>query len=1104
MRMSEAIDALGEPYPGLRSFRRDETHIFFGREGSISEMVDRLAAHHFLAVTGISGSGKSSLVRTGLLDALDRGLLVEAGSNWRVADFRPGRQPLTRLTEALASALGKTFSDLELGLIEAKLASGPMGLVAWLDEINFPADANILLFVDQFEEIFRYRHGQSGDDINAFVALFLASAKQRKRRIYVVITMRSDFLGDCAQFTELAETINDGQFLTPRLTREQCEEAIEGPAAVYGGRVEPALVTRMLNDMGGNPDQLPLMQHILMLLWEKAKARSSSEPELTLDDYKELGGIGVSGTKADEFSATYGMRPSLLRRMFRRKPAAAAESKDIPSINGALSDHADRVLAGLTGEQQRLTEILFRALTQGEGEGGRDVRRPVSLAKAAAIAQVPVGDLMPIIKAFAAPGRNFLVPPEPDPRAADKTMIDISHESLIRQWLRLRRWVRDEYQSAETYRHIERSAKQWQIGRGNLMMKLDLAVARRWRSIERPNAVWAERYGDAFDFAMAYLRKSEQHRRWRRGIAAVATVLVVAVVLSTATAAMITMTMMVAGQSYINPADEWSNFGVNPQSELKRDVGSNTPLAIPGGRLIRTLELESALKRGTLEGAPFLMIDAWHRSDSEQVYIPGSKYIGYAGYSGTFDDRNQHALKEELAKLTNENLDMPLVFFCIGAKCWESYNAALRAINLGYRKVYWYRGGIGAWQAAHRPYPTDYSHIPVTWEGMITTVRTIKQVFLPDPDYHYKQGLDYETKDQHDRAVALFSEAIQRNPAHVDAYYHRALAHANNGDFAASLDDLLKVNELAPQRTADVEARITDPKNAAKYARGYDARGTNYYSNSYYDSAIDQYSKAIELDPNYARAYNNRGLVYSHKGDYDTAIKDFDQAIVLDPKFADAHDNRGKAFYDKGDYDAAIRDHEKAIELGFDKVTSFGHLGRAYFAKHDFERAIQEYDKVIALQPNNADAMRARAQAEIYAERISPAIADLTAAVNLQASNAYLAIWLHIARMRAGLVNLKELAANTEKIDRTQWPWPLVALFLGASTPETIHPAARSFGAESDRNDQVCEADFYLGVHRLANGQRAEAKRLFEAVVTTCPRRNYEYQMGRVEFERLP
>src|SRR5437660_590768 len=109
MRMSEAVEALGEPYPGLRSFRRDETHIFFGREATISEMVDRLAAHHFLAVTGISGSGKSSLVRTGLLDALDRGLLVEAGSDWRVADFRPGSQPLAALTAALIAAIGRTF-----------------------------------------------------------------------------------------------------------------------------------------------------------------------------------------------------------------------------------------------------------------------------------------------------------------------------------------------------------------------------------------------------------------------------------------------------------------------------------------------------------------------------------------------------------------------------------------------------------------------------------------------------------------------------------------------------------------------------------------------------------------------------------------------------------------------------------------------------------------------------------------------------------------------------------------------------------------------------------------------------------------------------------
>ena len=162
-RITEGVTDVGlpesddAPYPGLRSFRRDETHIFFGREGTINEMVDRLAAHRFLAVTGASGSGKSSLVRTGLLDALGRGLLGEAGPDWRVADFAPGDRPLARLTQALAAALGRNFTQDEIAIIDSRLARGPQGLVDWLDEIKFPPDSNILLLTDQFEEIFRYR-----------------------------------------------------------------------------------------------------------------------------------------------------------------------------------------------------------------------------------------------------------------------------------------------------------------------------------------------------------------------------------------------------------------------------------------------------------------------------------------------------------------------------------------------------------------------------------------------------------------------------------------------------------------------------------------------------------------------------------------------------------------------------------------------------------------------------------------------------------------------------------------------------------------------------------------------------------------------------------
>ena len=315
------------PYPGLRSFRRYETHIFFGREGTVNVMVDRLGEHRFLAVTGASGSGKSSLVKTGLLDALDRGLLASAGPMWQVADFRPGNQPIAAMTEAVIEATGLTFNDDERAIINARLARGPLGLVDWLDEIAFERTSSLLLLVDQFEELFRYQAERRPDEAEAFVALLLASAAQRRRPVYVVITMRSDFLGECSRFAELAEAVNDGQFLTPRLTRAQCQAAIEEPARVYGGRVEAALVTRLLNDMGANPDQLPLMQHVLMLMWERASEKADGgELVLTLADYDALGGIGSAelAPRADGASEP-GARPA--------------------ATMGALSDHADRILA---------------------------------------------------------------------------------------------------------------------------------------------------------------------------------------------------------------------------------------------------------------------------------------------------------------------------------------------------------------------------------------------------------------------------------------------------------------------------------------------------------------------------------------------------------------------------------------------------------------------------------------------------------------------------------------------------------------------------------------------------------------------------------------
>ena len=144
-------------------------------------------------------------------------------------------------------------------------------------------------------------------------------------------------------------------------------------------------------------------------------------------------------------------------------------------------------------------------------------------------------------------------------------------------------------------------------------------------------------------------------------------------------------------------AGELEDFGVQPQSTLQFSVGSATPTSIPGGRIITTEALER------LRGSA-LLIDAWN--NQSHPTLPGAIRMPAAGSPGNFYDQVQSGFRQALAMRTNNNPQQPLVFFCAGAECWESYNAALRAIRLGYREVYWYRGGVASWQAAGLPlYP---------------------------------------------------------------------------------------------------------------------------------------------------------------------------------------------------------------------------------------------------------------------------------------------------------------------------------------------------------------------------------------------------------------
>ena len=266
-------DTLRPPYPGLRPFEADEADLFFGREQHVDALLERLSGSRFVAVVGESGAGKSSLVRAGLLPALEAGFVVEAGSDWRVALMRPGGAPLHALADALLTP-GVLYPDdagshREFAL--AELRRGPFGLARVVRDAHLGRHCNTLIVVDQFEELFRYcREPAQKDQASIFVELLLQASHQRQVPVFVVLTMRSDFLGDCARFRGLPEALNDNQYLTPRLTREQLAAAVSEPARVCGGTVETALVDELCNAVGDDQDQLPLLQHLLMRLWDCA------------------------------------------------------------------------------------------------------------------------------------------------------------------------------------------------------------------------------------------------------------------------------------------------------------------------------------------------------------------------------------------------------------------------------------------------------------------------------------------------------------------------------------------------------------------------------------------------------------------------------------------------------------------------------------------------------------------------------------------------------------------------------------------------------------------------------------------------------------------
>ncbi len=468
------------PYPGLRPFDDNEWMIFFGRERMIDDVIGRLAESRLVLVHGVSGSGKSSLVRAGVLPKLAL-QYRRHGAPWLICAMRPSGGPLWNLAAEFARLEGRERDLERVSGIVAQFNARGATLASVAASLEGVRDKSLCILVDQFEELFRYEKETSRDEAELFVALIECAATESGGEtgteavdLHVIVTMRSEFLGECARFAGFAETINRTQYLVPRMDDDGLLRAVRRPAEMYGGAIDEALAERLIASVRGREDELPLLQHGLMLMWKDATKHAAPGERVSFDGriVDEAGGLAE-----------------------------------------LLSRHADAVMVEAAPDERRarIVEAVFRTLTDVNAEGSA-TRRPLAFRSLCAVTGAKPEELRPILDAFRAPGVTFLTPYAPA-EIADKTPIDVSHEALIRCWRKIGEkpdgWLQKEMREGLGWRALLFQADNFASDASNYLS--DPATEWGERRLKERNEAWAERYGDGWPKVEGLVEASREH-----------------------------------------------------------------------------------------------------------------------------------------------------------------------------------------------------------------------------------------------------------------------------------------------------------------------------------------------------------------------------------------------------------------------------------------------------------------------------------------------------------------------------------------------------------------------------------------------------------------
>lgn len=456
------------PFPGSRPFFSAEDQFFFGRDEAVSELLKILLKRRFVALVGASASGKTSLIQSGIIPAL----LSDMKEEWVPVFIRPGKRPLESLIRGFQKVFSKKISESDVHAFLRNTNS----LGSFLIEKGL-GNYNYFLVVDQFEELFTWpvvvKKRKSGRNADAlpFINHLMELLEEAEPRIYLMLSIRSEFLDYCSNFRGLTEHLNKSKYLLPQMSQQDLKEAIMEPLRVSGASVENGFEDYLLKELKDVEPQLPLLQNALKQTWNQWKKQGRADQAISLDDYRAAG-----------------------------------------SIRGGLSRDLENIYQSMEFYQKEICERIFKTIAFKTGRQEAYSRR-TTLGSIARIAKCSIDRVLEVVDIFDKAGHPFLSNKLSETMTSE-TKIELPHESLINVWDRLLRWVDEEDESIRMYLKISRASASYQQDKGALLVADELQKAIDWKREQKPTPAWGIQFDPAYERAMVFLNTSEEEYLW--------------------------------------------------------------------------------------------------------------------------------------------------------------------------------------------------------------------------------------------------------------------------------------------------------------------------------------------------------------------------------------------------------------------------------------------------------------------------------------------------------------------------------------------------------------------------------------------------------------